>query len=61
MISVTSSNGNVVPPKTWFNEVIYAKIIPFDEFDRMIKANQFHLIIGIVAWYRAREDKLIDY
>ena len=31
MISVTSSNGNVVPPKTWFNEVIYAKIITFDD------------------------------
>ena len=42
-------------------ELIETRIIPFDEFERMIKSNQFHLIIGIVAWYRARENKLIDY
>lgn len=32
-ISAESTNGVIVSPKTWFNEVIYIKIIPSDEIE----------------------------
>lgn len=40
-------------------ELIHIKLIPIDEFDRMIYNNEFKLLIGMTGWYQAKKRGLV--
>ena len=40
-------------------ELISTLEIPLDEFEKMIGDNRFRLLIGIIAWYQAKRQRLI--
>lgn len=40
-------------------EIIRTKLIPIDEFDKMVFENKFKLLIGMTGWYQARKRGLI--
>ena len=42
-------------------EFIETKLFSFAEFCSLVKENEFHLLIGLVAWFKANEEGLIDY
>lgn len=40
-------------------ELIKIRLIDCDELENMIRQNGFHFLIGLVGWYRAKENKLL--
>lgn len=46
------------PEKT---EFIETKLFSFIEFEKLVKNNEFHLLIGLVSWFKANEKGLISY
>lgn len=40
-------------------EFIRTKVVTKDEFMELVETNRFHLLIGLVAWYRAKEKQLL--
>lgn len=40
-------------------ELIRTRVLPVEEFAQLVQENKFHLLIGLVAWYRAREEGLL--
>lgn len=46
-------------PRCEKTELIRTKVLSAEEFELLVKENGFHLLIGLVAWYRARENGML--